>query len=267
MRSCARFFLATFMLSLLLAGCGKGGQTSGQAANAAGKEDYMTTPTGLKIKDVTLGSGDAAQEGDLVTVHYTGRLFVNGAPADTFDSSEVRGQPITFALAQGRLIQGWVEGVPGMKPGGKRVLVIPPELGYGERGTPNIPPGSTLWFEITLVDLPRVKTEDLTAGSGPEALAGDEISVHYTGWLDDGGQKGRKFDSSLDRGQPFQFQLGAGRVIPGWDQGVEGMRVGGRRLLVIPPELGYGASGAGGVIPPNATLIFEVELLNVVGKN
>jgi peptidylprolyl isomerase len=89
--------------------------------------------------------------------------------------------------------------------------------------------------------------------------------VHYTGWLFDNGVKGKKFDSSVDRGQPFQFTLGAHQVIAGWDEGVAGMKVGGSRTLIIPPELGYGARGAGGVIPPNATLIFDVELLDVKG--
>ena len=101
--------------------------------------------------------------------------------------------------------------------------------------------------------------EDLQVGSGAEATAGQQVSVHYTGWL----TNGTKFDSSLDRGSPFQFELGAGRVIKGWDDGVAGMKVGGKRKLTIPPELGYGARGAGGVIPPNATLVFEVELLGV----
>ena len=101
--------------------------------------------------------------------------------------------------------------------------------------------------------------EDLTVGSGATAKKGDSVEVHYTGWLTDG----TKFDSSLDRGSPFGFPLGAGRVIKGWDEGVAGMKVGGKRKLRIPPQLGYGARGAGGVIPPNAELIFEVELLGI----
>ena len=106
-----------------------------------------------------------------------------------------------------------------------------------------------------------LKIADVKVGAGEPAKAGQTVSVHYTGWLYEGGMKTKKFDSSRDRGQPFDFPLGAGRVIKGWDEGVAGMRPGGQRTLVIPPDLGYGACGAGGVIPPNATLIFDVELL------
>jgi FKBP-type peptidyl-prolyl cis-trans isomerase FkpA len=104
---------------------------------------------------------------------------------------------------------------------------------------------------------------DTVVGSGPTASAGQEVSVHYTGWLFNDGVQGGKFDSSKDRMQPFQFNLGAGMVIKGWDEGVAGMKVGGQRTLIIPSDLGYGARGAGGVIPPNATLKFDVELLAV----
>lgn len=115
----------------------------------------------------------------------------------------------------------------------------------------------------SVAELQRI---DRPAGAGTIATAGSRVTVHYTGWLYDenaADQRGEKFDSSLDRGEPFSFLLGAGQVIRGWDEGVEGMQVGGRRVLLVPAEQGYGRKGAGGVIPPNASLVFEVELLGV----
>ncbi len=112
----------------------------------------------------------------------------------------------------------------------------------------------------------EMKIDDVKVGDGKEATTGNRVQVHYTGWLhkpEAADQRGAKFDSSKDRGQPFSFNLGAGEVIRGWDEGVKGMKVGGQRVLTIPPEMGYGARGAGGVIPPNATLVFEVDLLEV----
>jgi len=114
-----------------------------------------------------------------------------------------------------------------------------------------------------MADLKKI---DVVAGTGDEAVPGRRVSVHYTGWLHDPQKAdghGRKFDSSVDRGEPFDFHLGGGQVIRGWDEGVAGMKVGGKRTLIIPPEMGYGSRGAGGVIPPNATLVFDVELLGV----
>lgn len=122
---------------------------------------------------------------------------------------------------------------------------------------------------MTMVNAEEITTDtglsykEVEIGTGAEAVRGRTVDVHYTGWLDTDGKKGKKFDSSVDRGVPFSFPLGAGRVIKGWDEGVAGMKVGGKRTLMIPSELGYGARGAGGVIPPNAKLIFDVELLEV----
>ncbi len=219
----------------------------------------VVTASGLRYVDLVAGAGAAPQTGDLVTVHYIGTLE-NGTQ---FDSSIDRGAPFTFQIGLGEVIAGWDEGVASMKVGGKRKLIIPSDLAYGSRGAGNvIPPNATLIFEVELLDVkeaPQVKIEDIVAGSGPEVKKGDTITVHYIGTLTDG----TKFDSSIDRGQPFSLQIGVGRVIKGWDQGLIGMKVGGKRRLTIPPELGYGASGAGDVIPPNATLIFEVELLEI----
>ena len=119
--------------------------------------------------------------------------------------------------------------------------------------------------QATVTTPSGLKITDSKVGTGATPKAGQTCVMHYTGWLYENGQKGKKFDSSVDRGQPFKFPIGRGRVIPGWDEGVATMKVGGKRTLIIPPDLGYGARGAGGVIPPNATLIFDVELLGVEG--
>jgi peptidylprolyl isomerase len=236
--------------------------------------ETMTTASGLQYTELRAGSGAKPQVGEIVAVHYTGKL----ADGTKFDSSYDRGEPIRFPLGQGHVIPGWDEGIALMNEGGQATLVVPPELGYGEQGAGGvIPPNATLTFDVELVDItpgsPAAPTEfaesqyitteqgikyvDLVAGDGPELTNGQLVVAHYTGWLEDG----TKFDSSIDRGEPFTFNLGMGQVISGWDLGMRGMKVGGTRQLVVPGELGYGAQGAGGVIPPNATLIFEIELL------
>ena len=239
--------------------------------------ETMTTASGLQYSEVSAGTGDAPAAGDIVSVHYTGTL-TNGV---VFDSSYGRGQPIQFPLGQGQVIPGWDEGIGLMKKGGKAKLTIPPDLAYGAQGAGGvIPPNATLLFDVELVDIRKgapanatvvaeadytttasgLKYYDFVVGDGAAPTAGQSVSVHYTGWLLEGG----KFDSSLDRGEPFTFNIGAGQVIPGWDEGVMSMKVGGKRQLVIPSDLAYGPTGAGGgIIPPNATLVFEVELLAV----
>ena len=118
---------------------------------------------------------------------------------------------------------------------------------------------------VAAAPAPGLQITDVTVGTGASPKLGATLVMHYTGWLYENGAKGKKFDSSVDRGEPFEFQIGVGKVIAGWDKGIATMKVGGKRTLIIPPQLAYGSAGAGGLIPPNATLLFEVELLDVRG--
>jgi peptidylprolyl isomerase len=243
---------------------------------AFSEDDLTTTDSGLQYYDITLGDGDGAKNGDIVSNQFT--LWVMGDIENSFVGSSNNGQPLTFEIGKGdSVFPGWEEGNIDMKVGGRRLLIIPPELGFGEVGAGDIPPNAVLIMEIELLDISEpvmmtdvdedeyVATEsglkfyDIIEGDGPMPETGQVVVVHYTGWLEDG----TKFDSSLDRGQPFTFQIGAGMVIPGWDEGVATMKVGGKRQLVIPSELGYGETGSGATIPPGATLIFDVELLEI----
>jgi FKBP-type peptidyl-prolyl cis-trans isomerase len=150
-----------------------------------------------------------------------------------------------------------------MKVGGTREIIVPPELAYGAKGAGNvIPPNATLIFIVDMLSTkpaPKVEITDLVVGTGAEAATGKSVSVNYTGTL----TNGVVFDSSFKRNEPFTLTLGAGQVIPGWEQGLQGMKVGGTRVLTIPSELAYGPQGAGNLIPPNATLVFQIELLDV----
>ena len=228
--------------------------------------------TKLQVKDMVVGTGREAKTGDTVLVEYIG--WLNGKDrSQFFDRSASHDEPFEFILGKGQAIEGFDKGLVGMKVGGQRELIIPSELAYGEKGALNgkIPPNAALRFEVELVEvsttLPptsvkKLKVEDLILGIGTAAKTGDTLSVHYTGWL----ENGAKFDSSHDSGQPIEFVLGEGKVIAGWELGLMGMRVGGKRKLTIPPELGYGAKGAFNYVPHNAALIFEVELLSVKQK-
>lgn len=232
---------------------------------------------GLKFFDEKVGSGKPAVVGANLKVHYTGWL----AAGRKFGSSKDLGKPFEVVLGMGKMIKGWEVGLDGMREGGVRWLRVSPSMGYGASAFTMIPPNSTLIFRIELVEAaldPEVAanmdffpdTASLTFENGSEGLryavlqqgegeparAGATVKVHYTGWM----TNGYKFDSSRDRGQPFSFPLGEGRVIRGWDLGVAGMLPGEKRILVIPPGLGYGSRGAG-PIPGGATLIFAVEYL------
>lgn len=239
-------------------------------------KDTINTSTGLQYTETETGTGKRPQPGDLVAVHYAGRL----ADGTEFDNSHKRGEPIRFPLGTGSVIAGWDEGIELMTEGGKATLVIPPELAYGAAGAGGgiIPPNATLTFDVELVEVSEgapeapaevaeadysstdegLKYYDFVVGDGASPQPGKRVAVHYSGWLQDGAL----FDSSLNRGEPIRFNIGMGQVIAGWDIGLRDMKVGGKRQLVIPPELAYGEEGAGGgAIPPDATLVFDVELV------
>ena len=249
--------LGTFVL-----GCSpKGNKDETKVGKKSGKKIEK-----LMIKDIKEGTGKAADFGDLVLVEYKGSL-TNG---DVFDSnnSEERPErgPFAFKLGSNLVIQGWEEGIPGLKVGGERTLEIPYSKAYGENGRPPvIPPKADLIFDVKLLDIVKEGEEEKLhfeikeMGEGKIARPGTTVKVHYTGRL----VNGKKFDSSVDRDEPFEFELGSGQVIAGWEQGIEGMKVGEKRELRIPPALGYGARGAGRSIGPNQVLIFDVELLDV----
>lgn len=221
----------------------------------------------LVVEDLSLGEGPECDRRSEVVAHYHGTL----PDGTVFDSTRGK-DPATFRLDN--LIPGWQVGLPGMKPGGVRRLVIPPAMAYGSRdrvdratGRVVIPADSELTFIVQLVEV-RTPTpppqphagltiEDIVVGTGRECPRGATVKVHYRGTLADG----TEFDSSYRRNEPIEFALSG--VIRGWQEGVPGMKVGGKRRLVIPPDMAYGAAGMPPVIPPNATLTFEIELLDV----
>jgi len=238
---------------------------------------WKTLRPGIEIFDEIAGNGTELRTGMELTFHYTGWL-VNGYK---FGSSKDLGKPAQAVLGMGKMVRGLELGLESIKQGGVRWLRVSPGMAYGPVAMSNIPPNSTLIFRIQAESAEYddefaanmdffPNTEFVKWVSGPEGLkyfvekegsgkpnkAGDEVRVHYTGWLADG----TKFDSSRDRSSPISLEIGARRVIRGWDLGLDGMKTGEKRLLLIPPNLGYGSSGAG-PIPPDATLIFAVEIV------
>jgi len=233
-----------------------------------------TTTSGLTYEITHKGDGARAKSGDMVAVHYTGKLS-NG---NVFDSSVDRGEPIAFKLGQGQVIPGWDEGISLLDVGDKATLTIPSELAYGEQGAGGvIGPNETLTFDVELVEIKdspkpfdvsgkETVTSDsgleyikLNETDGEQAAANKIVTVHYSGYLEDGSL----FDSSVERGQPFSFTLGQGQVVPGWDEGIGYLKIGEKAKFTVPANLAYGEQGAGGIIQPNATLVFDVELIDI----
>jgi peptidylprolyl isomerase len=247
----------------------------GKKTDAKTSKDTLTTESGLKYIIHEKGRGVKAESGAQVKVHYTGKLTND----TVFDSSYKRNQPFSFKLGSGQVIRGWDEGVALLNQGDKATLIIPAELGYGSRKTGDIPPNSTLIFDIELIDVKNpIKIEafdtkgkdTITTASGlkyivvkeghpknPVAKAGEVVTVHYTGYF----KSGDIFDSSVKRGQPIKFTLGQGQVIKGWDEGLQLMRSGDKYRLIIPYQLAYGENGRGQSIPPKSDLIFDVEMV------
>lgn len=236
--------------------------------------DFETTDTGLQYYDLVVGDGETPEAGDNIEMEFAiwlqdGNTYVA--------SSEDQGGSFRFPVGSGQVFPGWEEGVLTMAEGGVRQLIIPPELGLGDQGVNGlVPPNAILVMEMTLLSIAKAPkiTEvdpadyettdsgleyfDIEVGDGATPEPGQTVVVHYSGWLEDG----TLFDSSVQRGEPFTFPLGQGAVIPGWDEGLSTMQVGGTRQMRIPPELGYGDAG-GGPIPPGSTLIFDVELIEI----
>ena len=234
-------------------------------------------PADLLLEDIVTGSGDLVGIGDFLIMQYVGVSYSTGLQ---FDASWDRGEPFGFELGLGNVIAGWDEGIVGMAPGGRRLLTIPPDMAYGESGSGSgsIGPNETLLFVVDLLAAVPVDLEkpvvsipnepaaeldvlDIVEGAGREVEVGDVVYVHYVGHSQ---SNGAQFDASWDRGRPefIGFIIGQGNVIDGWEEGLIGMKVGGRRELIIPPDLAYGEDGAGGgIIAPNETLVFVVDLL------
>jgi len=252
--------------------------------------EIKTTESGIKYFDEIVGEGREAKAGDLLSIHFKGWVIVDSTNLFTDwtnDSTRLpymigdsyRNQKVVkFVLGEDAFIRGTDDGIVGMKPNGKRMVVIPSELAYGEKGVGPVPPNSDLKVLIELLDVKdpvvaemwdvdrsKIKTTEsglmyviIEEGEGEIVTEGNVVTVHYSGFLEDG----TKFDSSVERDESFSFVVGNKQVIPGWDEGIRFLKKGGKARFVIPPTLGYGDITAG-KIPPNSTLVFDVELLDV----
>lgn len=272
-----KYLSVFFLILVFIAGCKT-------------EPDVITLEAGHRIADDTLGTGKEAKFGDFITVEFDGWIIKEGDEelfADwVIDSTKMMqsigttrfAKPYKFILGEGRFIKGSEEAIKGMKVGGTRTIIIPSDLAFGKEGMGPVPPNSDLKVVVRLLDVsvPVIakqwdvdesklqKTKSglqyliLEEGNGPAADSGKMVTVHYSGYLTDG----KKFDSSVERDEPLQFILGVGMVIPGWDEGIALLKEGSTARLVVPSHLAYG-SQSNDVIPPNATLVFDVQVLKV----
>ncbi|MCU0414789.1 MAG: FKBP-type peptidyl-prolyl cis-trans isomerase [Ignavibacteriaceae bacterium] len=267
------------IITALLVGCNKG-------------PEVVTLESGLQFMDDSVGTGREAKANDLVSIHFKGWMVPKDTASELFSDwsidqtknmlslgdSKMRNQPIKFILNSGSFIKGTDEGIVGMKTGGRRTMIIPSKLAYGEAGIGFIPPNTDLKVIVELLEVKdRVVAEMwkvdstlfkttasglkyaiITNGDGPAVEAGKVVTVHYSGYLLDG----TMFDSSVERDEPIQFVVGQGQVIPGWDEGMLLLKKGDKARFVIPPQLGYGEMVLE-KIPVNSTLIFDTEVIDI----
>ena len=252
--------------------------------------NVVTLKSGLKYSDVKVGKGNEAKNGDLVEIHFRGWIIKDSSnlysdwskdstkQKDLIADSYQMPQPVKFILGNENFVKGSDEGIAGMKSGGQRTIIIPSNLAYGKQGMGPIPPNSNLKLSIELVNAKQpvtakmwdvdstkfkttksgLKYEIIKEGEGDLISKNKRVTVHYSGYL----LNGQKFDSSVERDEPFSFVVGVGQVIPGWDEGVQLLKKGSKARFIIPPALAYGSRDLG-KIPPNSTLIFDVEVLDV----
>jgi peptidylprolyl isomerase len=236
-----------------------------------------TTESGLEVTEVVEGEGPLAAKGDMMAVLYTAS-FVGGKK---FDEQLDPESPFTFRVGMDEVMPGLEEGVRTMRPGGKRILVLPPDIAFGKDGlTGTVPPDSWVRFEVELLEIMKAPPQpvpwsdvgmeiftapsglqiiDFVIGEGEAPTPESYVAVHYSGFFDDG----TCFDTTYLKGMPIEFALGEKRLMAGWLEGLLSMRVGGQRKIIVPPHLAYGEEGFGKTIPPNATLSFDIELIQV----
>lgn len=260
------------------------------ACSKSNNDNVKTLPSGLTYVDNKIGDGREAKNDELVTIYFRGWLVKDSTDlyadwsndstklAYKIGDSYVMGKEIKFVLSNDAFIKGSGDGIVGMKVGGVRTIIIPSKLAYGEAGMGPVPPSTDIKITVELlnvkdkvtveewkIDPSELKTTEsglqyaiVEPGEGENAKDGNVVTVNYSGYLQDG----TKFDSSVERDEPFSFVIGSKQVIPGWDEGIKLGKKGSKLRLVVPPELGYGDMNIG-KIPPKSTLIFDIEILDI----